>query len=297
MDGDLEEYTVFLYAKCIAPSGGPGAYGLVIISGKDGSVTERSQGYNCTTINRMELAGIIAAMEFVPKGKVIIYSEAKYIAEVLSGKRKKKKNTDLWERLERTCKNKGFILRSLGECADKYYYKRCCEICEGSMYKVDDMREDHEYISMKRQYQKDKTSMMMSGGVAFTTEIILPEKYKSESVHLMTADEYAQIYKTTVKGAESIQKFKLFGIRDFQAYKKIVAGGQDSWSRKKENELLDGIPDREQVKELINKYILDEEDLAVCLRWYRRGLPLYDSIKKTLVDAEVRKLYINQKND
>ena len=51
------------------------------------------------------------------------------------------------------------------------------------------------------------------------------------------------------------------------------------------------------MKELINKYILDEEDMAVCLRWYRRGLPLYDSIKKTLVDAEVRKLYINQKND
>lgn len=39
----------------------------------------------------------------------------------------------------------------------------------------------------------------------------------------------------------------------------------------------------------VNKYIEENAERRICIRWYLRGLPLRDAIRKVLADREVRK--------
>jgi ribonuclease HI len=86
---------------------GPGGYGAVLISGNIRK--ELSQGFKCTTNNRMELMAVIAALEALKKDdcNVTVYTDSKYVADAVEKgwvfewerKRfKKKKNADLWNR-------------------------------------------------------------------------------------------------------------------------------------------------------------------------------------------------------
>ncbi len=86
---------------------GPGGYGAVLISGNIRK--EISQGFKCTTNNRMELMAVIAALEALKKDgcNVTVYTDSKYVADAVEKgwvfdwerKRfKKKKNADLWNR-------------------------------------------------------------------------------------------------------------------------------------------------------------------------------------------------------
>lgn len=96
---------------------GPGGYGAVlrcVLS--DGSVHEKelSQGYACTTNNRMELMGVIAGLEALKRPcKVTIYSDSQYVVNAFNQhwvdswiargwkntKKEQVKNIDLWQRL------------------------------------------------------------------------------------------------------------------------------------------------------------------------------------------------------
>lgn len=86
---------------------GRGGYGIVLISGKHRR--ELSEGFRLTTNNRMELLGVIVALETLKKegSDVVVYSDSKYVVEavekgwVFSWEKKgfkKKKNVDLWQR-------------------------------------------------------------------------------------------------------------------------------------------------------------------------------------------------------
>jgi len=86
---------------------GPGGYGIVLISGKHRK--ELSEGYSLTTNNRMELLGVIVALESLKvKGSTVtLYTDSRYVADAVEKKWlfewekkgfKKKKNPDLWRR-------------------------------------------------------------------------------------------------------------------------------------------------------------------------------------------------------
>ncbi|MCF8363456.1 MAG: ribonuclease HI [Prolixibacteraceae bacterium] len=86
---------------------GPGGYGVVLLSGKHRK--ELSQGYKCTTNNRMELLAVIVGLEALRADNcdVTIYTDSKYVADavnkgwVFSWVKKHfkgKKNPDLWMR-------------------------------------------------------------------------------------------------------------------------------------------------------------------------------------------------------
>ena len=86
---------------------GPGGYGTVLISGNHR--LEKSEGFRCTTNNRMELMAVIAGLEAlkIPGSRVVIYTDSKYVADSVekgwvfqweSRAFKKKKNPDLWIR-------------------------------------------------------------------------------------------------------------------------------------------------------------------------------------------------------
>ncbi len=86
---------------------GPGGYGIVMIAGQYRK--ELSQGYKCTTNNRMELMAVVIALEAlkIPQSQVTIYTDSQYVVNSVEKKwvfgwEKKnfagKKNADLWER-------------------------------------------------------------------------------------------------------------------------------------------------------------------------------------------------------
>jgi ribonuclease HI len=86
---------------------GPGGYGIVMLSGSYRK--EISQGFKLTTNNRMELLGVIVALETIKidNSQVVIYTDSKYVVDSVEkgwvfGWAKKnfagKKNPDLWSR-------------------------------------------------------------------------------------------------------------------------------------------------------------------------------------------------------
>lgn len=96
---------------------GPGGYGAVLeyIDTKNQlHVKELSAGYRKTTNNRMELMGVIAALEALNRPcTVTLYSDSKYVVDAFNqhwvdswvrkgwkrGKNEPVKNVDLWQRL------------------------------------------------------------------------------------------------------------------------------------------------------------------------------------------------------
>ncbi|MDI9366068.1 MAG: ribonuclease HI [Flavobacterium sp.] len=87
---------------------GPGGYGVVMMWGSKRK--EISQGYRRTTNNRMELMGVIVALESLKKNNIplSIYTDSKYIVDSVQKRwldgwiktdfKGGKKNKDLWIR-------------------------------------------------------------------------------------------------------------------------------------------------------------------------------------------------------
>jgi ribonuclease HI len=99
---------VFIYTDG-ASSGnpGPGGYGVVLISGNHRKTL--SEGFRCTTNNRMELLAVIKGLEALKKPgmNVTIVTDSQYVQKSITEgwlrnwvkiNFKNKKNPDLWKR-------------------------------------------------------------------------------------------------------------------------------------------------------------------------------------------------------
>ncbi len=104
--------TIYTDGAC-SGNPGPGGYGIILI-GEQGHRKELSQGYKRTTNNRMELLGVIAALESLKVPcNVKIYTDSQYIVKAIQegwlnnwvkkNWRKADKqpvmNKDLWQRM------------------------------------------------------------------------------------------------------------------------------------------------------------------------------------------------------
>ncbi|MDO4501921.1 MAG: ribonuclease HI [Coriobacteriia bacterium] len=96
---------------------GPGGYGAVLqFVDSTGHLHQKelSQGYRCTTNNRMELLGVIVALEALKRPcKVTLYSDSQYVVNAFNknwiagwlkrgwknAQKEPVKNSDLWKRL------------------------------------------------------------------------------------------------------------------------------------------------------------------------------------------------------
>jgi len=92
-----------------AAKGNPGIGGYGVIIKYNDRQKELSQGYRLTTNNRMELIGVIVALEAIRKSEIPIrvYSDSKYVVNAIEEKWlwkwekkgfKKTANVDLWKR-------------------------------------------------------------------------------------------------------------------------------------------------------------------------------------------------------
>lgn len=114
---------------------GPGGYGAVLMSG--GKMKELSAGYRRTTNNRMELMGVIAALEALKKKdlKVTVYTDSQYIVKaVKEGWLNKwlatnfaggKKNKDLWVKFYNLYQQHRINFVWVKGHADNVYNNRC----------------------------------------------------------------------------------------------------------------------------------------------------------------------------
>lgn len=114
---------------------GPGGYGAILMSGQ--RRLELSQGYRRTTNNRMELMGVIAALEALkkPRLNITVYSDSQYIVKavkegwlnkwIATNFAKGKKNKDLWVRFYALYQQHNIKFVWVKGHADNPYNNRC----------------------------------------------------------------------------------------------------------------------------------------------------------------------------
>lgn len=125
---------------------GPGGYGSILrFVDSKGGVHERefSQGYRCTTNNRMELLGVISALELLKEPcSVDLYSDSKYVVDGITkgwakgwrargwvkSDKKPAKNPELWGRLLDLLDRHEVRFHWVKGHADNPYNNRCDEL-------------------------------------------------------------------------------------------------------------------------------------------------------------------------
>lgn len=117
---------------------GPGGYGAILMSGH--LRKELAAGYRRTTNNRMELMGVIAALEAMkrPGLNITIYTDSQYIVKAINegwlnnwlatNFAKGKKNKDLWVKFYNLYKQHRIRIVWVKGHADNPYNNRCDQL-------------------------------------------------------------------------------------------------------------------------------------------------------------------------
>ncbi|MBO7133935.1 MAG: ribonuclease HI [Bacteroidales bacterium] len=116
---------------------GPGGFGIVLMCGQYRK--DVACGFRRTTNNRMELLGVITALEMlkIPNSIVTLYTDSKYVSDAvnqnwLAGWVKKNfknvKNPDLWVRFIRIYKQHKVKFVWVKGHADNQYNNRCDQL-------------------------------------------------------------------------------------------------------------------------------------------------------------------------
>ena len=136
---------------------GPGGFGIVLMSGQYRN--DVACGFRRTTNNRMELLGVITALEMlkIPNSNVTVYTDSKYVADAINQKWlygwiqkgfNKVKNPDLWSRFVRIYKQHNVKFVWVKGHADNPYNNRCDQLAvaaaTGTNLLVDDYFEASE---------------------------------------------------------------------------------------------------------------------------------------------------------
>ena len=117
---------------------GRGGYGVVLMYGQHKK--ELSKGYRLTTNNRMEIMGVLAALQSLKKNDlpIVIYSDSQYVVNTIEKGWLKnwirtdfkggKKNKDLWLLFHELTRNFSVKLVWVKGHADNPYNNRCDEL-------------------------------------------------------------------------------------------------------------------------------------------------------------------------
>ena len=140
----MEKKTVIFCDGASKGNPGPGGYGAVVVWGD--KVMELGGFEKHTTNNRMELSGVIVALEKLPPKltEIIVYTDSKYLINGVTGwiygwqknnwRTKEKKevlNKDLWEKLVVLIKDKKIKWNYVGGHVGVAGNERCDEIASG----------------------------------------------------------------------------------------------------------------------------------------------------------------------
>jgi ribonuclease HI len=133
---------------------GPGGYGIVLLC--KNLRKELSEGFQCTTNNRMELLAASVALEALKKedSEVVLYTDSKYVADAINKgwvynweqkHFKNKKNPDLWVRFLKAFRKHKVTIKWVKGHSNNKENNRCDELAVAAS-KRDKLREDTEYV-------------------------------------------------------------------------------------------------------------------------------------------------------
>ena len=145
----MKTVTIYTDGAC-SGNPGPGGWGAILMYGT--FKKELSGGESHTTNNRMELTGVITALEALKEPCVVeLYSDSKYVIDALQkgwarswkargwvkADKKPALNPDLWERLLELCERHTVNLHWVKGHASNPYNNRCDElaVAESKKYK------------------------------------------------------------------------------------------------------------------------------------------------------------------
>lgn len=94
----------------------------------------------------MEVMAVILAMEKIPeKSVVLVYSDSQYVIKTMEGYFRKKKNVDLWQRLDQVCRRKKIEWRWVKGHNGNLENERCDQLCTQAMQRIE-KKEDIGYL-------------------------------------------------------------------------------------------------------------------------------------------------------
>ena len=98
---------------CLTNPSGPGGWAAVVEHlGAAGQVWELWGHLSSTSNNRAEALGVLAAVEWVPRGSgLLVRSDSELTVNVLSGRYKAKANMDVWAEIRRLIQEKALMLQ------------------------------------------------------------------------------------------------------------------------------------------------------------------------------------------
>ena len=117
-----QEYIIYTDGGCDRNPGGAGGIGVVIKNKMTGKITKISKGFIASTNNRMEIMAAIYAMQSVPEGSIVtLYSDSQYLINTMTWQWSRKKNFELWWKLDEACEGKTVTWKWVkGHSGNKY---------------------------------------------------------------------------------------------------------------------------------------------------------------------------------
>lgn len=267
------KYTVYTDGGCGFNPGGPGGIGAVILDVEGKVIQEISKGFHASTNNRMELLAAIEALKTIPAGaEVKVKSDSQYLVQTMEEGWSRNKNHDLWKQLDEALRGKKVSFKWVRGHNGNQWNERCDELATAGI-NSGDKDVDAGYIPTRNASQAKRKPSTPPGG-AMAVSLDVPELMPVHREDIL-------VHEKCRKAIRRFQKSR----RTFGDYLDVKTGGRDGWS-------LLGI---KQLTEIIGsmaysiaaEYLHEEKAVASCLRWFGRGMPLKDSIRKALVDMEV----------
>lgn len=280
--GKKHDYIIYTDGGCDVNPGGKGACACVISAGRK-KICELSKAYASTTNNRMEMMAVYTGLKYVPKGSsVLLKSDSEYVLRTLQGEYKKKKNLDLWEKLDEVIEGKNVDFKWVAGHSGIKGNERCDELCTLAM-KNGPWLTDDGYDGPVREVQE--TNKELPKGGAMGVMIAVPDGYPEDIIY-SSAEEVAKKHTVNQKCAESIYTFYMTGKKRFKDYAGLKVFGTDGWSMMKPDDIKTKVPETEEViKEAATH--MNERNALSAAKWFARGLSFSDAIRRELVAMEI----------
>lgn len=218
---NLPDYIVYTDGGCAINPGGHGAYAAIIIHTDTGEIEEYTNGYKNTTNNRMEIMAVIEAFEHIKKGtSVELHADSKYVLKTIDGQFSRKKNLDLWERLDKACEGLELSLCWVPGHRGHYYNERCDQMCTETMNNTNDLIVDSGYTG-----KKISTPRTVTG--AMSVKIQVPKEFLHSKIEKLDVKKYQKKYQINRICAERLLEFRKEKKPKFKDYMMLQTGGKD----------------------------------------------------------------------
>lgn len=282
MSKKKSNYMIYTDGGCAINPGGPGGCAAVIINTETGEYKTLSEGYVSTTNNRMEMQAVILALNAVDAKNLTVYSDSTYVIKTMNGQFSKKKNKDLWAKISAAAKGKHITWEWVRGHNGDQYNEMCDALCTEAM-SGPNLKIDKGYVG---QPVAKKTERTNPGG-AMGVLIEIPSDFVDQKLSITSVSQYAEDYQVNPDCARAILAFAKSSRITFKSYAAIKTGGIDYWSRKTRKAMSEYLNNADQLWEILSSYFPGEKEVLTAMRWYMRGLPVKDCIRKVLVDQEI----------